>query len=190
MSDERVPAHVQTLWQDQPVEGGRMSLDELRYRSQRLTRIIGRRNTKEYAAGAVVIVMFGYMAFVLPLPIMRVGAAMSVAGAMFIIYHLHRHGTARAMPADLGLTSCLQFHRAELERQRDLLRGVWKWYLGPLIPGMILFYLGPLLAHPERAANTLWMFAGTVAFFALIGEWNRRVAKRYQAGIDALERNL
>jgi hypothetical protein len=93
------------------------------------------------------------------------------------------------MPADMGLTNCLQFHRGELERQRDLLQGVWKWYLGPMIPGVILFYLGPVLAQPERASRALWPFAATVVFFVLIGELNRHVARKFQARIDALERN-
>jgi hypothetical protein len=51
------------------------------------------------------------------------------------------------VPADLGRASCLAFHRRELERQRDLLRGVWLWYVAPPVPGIALltadaFYKG------------------------------------------------
>ena len=189
MSDERVPHHLQSLWQDQPAEGRVMSLDELRYRSRRLTRIVYRRNLREYVAGAMVAVACGYLAWKAPLLLTRVGALLSVVGVIFIVYHLHRHGAARTMPEDMALTSCLQFHRSELERQRDLLRGVWKWYLAPLLPGLILFYLGPILAHPERASRGWWLLAGSLVFFVLIGELNRYAAKKIQARIDALERN-
>ena len=189
MSDERVPDQLQSLWQDQPAQGKAMSSDELRHRSQRLTRIISRRNLREYVAGAMALVVCGYLAWKVPLPLMRVGFVMSVPALIFIIYHLHRYGSARAMPTDMGLTSCLQFHRGELERQRDLLRGVWKWYLLPLMPGMILVCLAPVLAHPEQASRAAWLFAGTLVFFALIGEANRYAAKRLQARIDALERD-
>jgi hypothetical protein len=189
MNEERVPDHLQRLWQGQPEQGRAMSLDELRYRSRRLTRIVDRRNLREYVAGAVVAGACGYLAWKAPLPLMRVAAVLSVAGVMFIVYYLHRHGTARTMPADLALTSCLQFHRNELERQRDLLGGVWKWYLAPLLPGLILFYVASILAHPEHASRGWWLLAGSLMFFVVIGELNRYVAKKIQARIDGLERN-
>jgi hypothetical protein len=189
MSDERVPDHLQSLWQDQPAEGRAISLDELRYRSRRLTRIVSRRNLREYVAGGMVAVVCGYLAWRAPLPLVRIGAVLSVVGVIFIVYYLHRHGAARAMPADMALTNCLQFHRGELERQRDLLRGVWKWYLAPLLPGLILFYLASILAHPEHTSRGLWLLAGSLVFFVLIGELNRYAAKKIQARIDALERN-
>jgi len=189
MSNERVPDHLQRLWQDQPARGRVMSIDELRYRSRRLTRIVSRRSLREYVAGAMVVVACGYLAWTAPLPLVRAGAVLSIAGVIFIVYYLHRHGAARTMPEEMALTTCLQFHRGELERQRDLLRGVWKWYLAPLLPGLILFYLGPILAHPERAPRGLWLLALSLAFFVLIGELNRYAAKRLQARIDALERD-
>ena len=86
-----------------------------------------------------------------PLPSLRAAGVVSVAAVIFIVYHLHRYGSARVMPAEMGLTNCLQFHRGELERQRDLLRSVWKWYLAPLVPGMTLVCLGSVLARPEHA---------------------------------------
>ena len=190
MSDQRIPDHLQSLWQDQPAEGRAMSLDELRYRSRRLTRIVSRRNLREYVAGAMVAVACAYLALTAPLPLVRAGAVLSEVGVIFIVYYLHRHGAARAMPADMALTSCLQFHRGELERQRDLLRGVWKWYLAPLLPGLILFYLASILAHPEHASRGWWFLAGSLVVFVLIGEANRYAANRLQARIDALERDL
>lgn len=190
MSDERVPNDVQSLWQGQPATGDTVTLHELRRRSRRLTRIVSRRNLREYVAAAMAIVTCGYLAWKAPLmPLMRVGFVLSVPGVIFIVYHLHRHGAARAMPADMALTSCLAFHRGELERQRDLLRGVWRWYIAPLVPGLILICLGPVLAHPEQAWRAIGLFAGTLVFFALIGEANRYAAKRLQARIDALERD-
>jgi hypothetical protein len=191
MSDERVPDHLQSLWQDQPAEGRVMTLDELHQRSRRLTRIVSRRNLREYVAGAMAIVTCGYLAWKAPLlPMMRVGYVLGVVGVIFIVYHLHRYGAAQAMPADMALTSCLAFHRGELERQRDLLRGVWRWYIAPLMPGLILVCLGPVLAHPEHAWRALGLFAGILVFFGLIVEANRYAANRLQARIDALERDL
>jgi hypothetical protein len=190
MSDERVTDHLQSLWQGQPAHDRLMSVDQLRDRSRRLTRIVSRRNMREYVAGGMAIVTCGYLAWKAPLlPLMRAGFLVSVPAVIFVVYHLHRQGASRVMPADMALASCLAFHRGELVRQRDLLRGVWRWYLAPLIPGLILVCLGPALAHPEHAGRALALFAGILAFFALIGEANRYAAKRLQARIDALEKD-
>lgn len=189
MSDEPVHTDVQSLWQGQPAPGGTMSVDELRERSRRLTRIISRRNLGEYVAGVLAIACCGYLAWQVPLALMRAGFALALPALIFIVYHLRRHGSARAMPVEMALTGCLEFHRSELGRQRDLLRGVWKWYLLPLMPSMILIYLAPVLAHPEHAWRALGLFAGTLVFFWWIAEANRYAANRLQARIDALERD-
>jgi hypothetical protein len=188
MSGERAPGDVQSLWQSQPASGGTMTLDELRHRSRRLTRIMSRRNLREYAAAVLALILCGYLAVKVPLALMRVGFMLSLPAVIFIVHHLHRYGTARAMPVELGLNGCLQFHRAELERQRDLLRSVWTWYLLPLMPGLILVCLAPALARPELAWRSAAVFAGNLVVFALIGEANRYAAKRLQARIDALDR--
>jgi hypothetical protein len=190
MSDPHVPADPQSLWQGQPAAGHTMSLDELRSHSRRLERRIGRRNLREYIAAAFVVPAFAWAAWAAPLPVMRVGSVLVVVATIFVVYHLHRHGAAWTMPADMGLTDCLAFLRGELERQRDLLRGVWKWYLLPFAPGMILIYLGPVLARPDLASRAVWPAAATLVFFVFIGELNRRVAKKIQAKIDALEGNV
>jgi hypothetical protein len=46
---------------------------------------------------------------------------------MYMVYQLHRKASSAGAPADLGWKSCAAFYRAELERQRDALRSVWKW---------------------------------------------------------------
>jgi hypothetical protein len=188
MSDERMPAHLQSLWQDQPVESVPMSPDELRNRSRRLSRVVSRRNLREYVAGAAVMILCGYLAWKAPLlPLMRAGFALSVPSVIVIIYHLHRYGAVMTMPEEMGLTGCLQFHRGELERQRDLLNNVWKWYLLPLMPGLILVCLAPALARPETAWRALGLYVGIMVLFWWIVEANRYAAKRLQARIDALE---
>lgn len=188
MNDQHVPGHLQRLWQGQPAQGSVMSLDQLRHRSRRLARMVSLRNLLEYVTGAFLVIGFGWMAWTVPSSLMRVGAVLNVAAVIFVVHHLHRHGSARAMPADLGLTSCLQFHRGELERQRDLLRGAWKWYLAPLMPGLILIHLGTMVAHPERASRAVLGLAGTLVLYWLIAGANRDAAKKIQGRIDALER--
>jgi hypothetical protein len=189
MSDEHVAADVQDLWQGQPATGEPITLAQIRSRSRRLQRMIVWRNLPEYIAAALLVPTFGWLAWITPSALMRLGAGLWVAAVIFIVYHLSRHGAARAMPADMALASCLEFHRGELVRQRDLLRGWWKWYLLPCIPGLFVVQVGSVLAHPERASRLGWGAVGTVILAVLIAALNYYGANRIQSRIDALERN-
>ena len=59
----------------------------------------------------------------------------------YLIWHLLSKGTSRPFPEDVGLSSCIEFQRRQPELQRDLLASVWRWYLGPLIPGKAVLLL-------------------------------------------------
>lgn len=117
----------------------------------------------------------------------RAGSLLVVAGTLYVIRHLSRHGATRPMPADLGTADCLTFHRAELARQRDLLSGVWRWYLLPFVPGVTLIVIARALERPERPAMALGVAAAMVAFFTFVWWLNQRVARRIQRRIDALD---
>ena len=102
-----------------------------------------------------------------------------------------------AVPEEMESKTCLEFYRSALARQRDLLSSVWKWYLLPFAPGMILFLLGLLkfvldqpASHLHYGLVTLWFsitFAGCASVFALVGWLNRRGAKDLEKRIDALD---
>jgi hypothetical protein len=82
--------------------------------------------------------------------------------------------------------SGLEFLRAELIRQRDLLRSVWGWYLLPFVPGLLLILVGVALERPERRD---WLAPGIVAAvtFVGIGLLNQRVARKLQRRLDDLD---
>jgi positive regulator of sigma E activity len=100
----------------------------------------------------------------------------------------------KAAPAKVpegGFDSCLDFHRRELVRQRDLLRSVWSWYLGPLVPGMVVFLFGSILQKVRQPTD--WLKALPVAAFMAAGFWftarlNRRAAGCLQRQIEELDR--
>jgi glucan phosphoethanolaminetransferase (alkaline phosphatase superfamily) len=191
-----VPPHdrdLQALWQSQPPGkdvGSAIALDEIRKMSQRLEHKVGRRNRREYVAAAIVVAAFGWQMFTLPTLLLRIGAGMSIVAAIAVVYMIHQWGTARTLPSDLGLTSALEFHRVELERQRDLLRSVWWWYLLPFTPGILVLEVGQALARPERTSRII-AFSG-VMFLLAVGIYalNWRAAARIQRRIDRLKENM
>ena len=49
---------------------------------------------------------------------MKTGSALSIVAALFVAWQLHRRGAAQALTANSGMP-LVDFHRAELMRQRD-----------------------------------------------------------------------
>ncbi len=181
---------IRKLWHDQGEESVKMSLDEIRRKAQRHEGTIRRRNGREYVAAAFVVAIFGYYIWHFHEWFMRIGSGLVIAGAVYMVFQLHRRGSAASAPADLGLTTGLDFYRNELERQRALLGSVWRWYLGPLVPGLAVIPLGAAIANPAHSPYA-WVFAGAYAVvvalvFFLIARLNQRCAGRLQRQIDEL----
>ena len=63
---------AQKLWQDQPVEGMKMSVEAVRLRAGKFERRIARRNLRESVASAVVIIAFGYFFVTAPNTLLRI----------------------------------------------------------------------------------------------------------------------
>jgi hypothetical protein len=186
MPNEFPPDDIRNVWQDQPVENTPMPLEEIQRRARRFEKRIDRRNLREYVGAAVVIAGFTYYIFKFPSPLMRTGCALIIAGSLFVMVQLYRRGSPGALPADLAWTDSLEFHRRELVRQRDLLRSVWRWYIGPLVPGLAVFEAGTMPQH-----SPWWMFLLVALFFlAVFGGiiWlNRRAATHLDRQIAELD---
>jgi TRAP-type uncharacterized transport system fused permease subunit len=170
------------LWQEQTDGGTKMA--EIRLKAARLESVVRRRNLLEFAAAAVVVVAFTRIIWNSPSVLARVGAALILLATAYVVYRLHRHGSTLVMPEELALTSCVDFHRAQLLRQRDLLRSVWRWYLLPFVPGLFLLLLSQAAADPGRAARAA-IISGLV--FLGIGWLNERAARRIDGDIESLD---
>ena len=178
---------LQALWQSQSPHGSVIPLDEIRQMARRLEHKVSRRNRREYVAAAIVVAGFGWQMFTLPTLLLRIGAGMSIAAAIAVAYMIHLWGTTRTLPSDLGLTSSLEFHRVELERQRDLLRSVWWWYLLPFTPGILVLEIGHALAQPERTSRIVALSVVMLLLAVGIYALNWRAAARIQRRIDRLK---
>ena len=190
MPNEPPSNDIRKLWHDQGEEPVKMSLDDIRRKAQKFDRTIRRRNGREYIAAAFVVAIFGYYIWHFHEWFLRTGSVLVIAGAVYMVFQLHRRGWAASAPADLGLTTGLDFYRKELERQRALLSSVWRWYLGPFIPGLAVITLGAAITNPARSQHA-WTFAGSYAVVVTLAFWlvarlNQRCADRLQRQIDEL----
>ena len=182
MENELPPDNLKNLWQSQNVEPTLMSLEELRRKAEEFQKRIRHRNLREYVASVVVLAIFSY--FLWRFPAMRLAGSLILAGTLYMMYQLHTKGAAKVVPESLALDTCLAFHQRELERQRDLLRDVWKWYLLPFVPGLIAIVAARLPSTGLIRGLPFILFCAAVFYFLW---WlNKRAADKLQRQIDEL----
>lgn len=195
MKDEQ-PDPLQDLWQAQPTNQFPVSLEDIRRNAATLRRQVFWRNGREYAAVIILAVVFDFLFLTHDEALSRIGAALVIAGALYVAVQLHRRGSSRPSPVEMGLQACRDFHLHELECQCALLRSVWSWYLGPLVPGMTLYLLGRTALHPGvPAAHRILGFVSfgiaalaVAVVFRFVYRLNQRAADRLQQQVDALKR--
>ena len=185
MPNEMNPNDPRNLWQGQEVERVILTVDEVRRRAARFERRIHRRNVREYVAGALVVAFWTVQLWrahgwhVAP-------AVLTIVGTIYVMFQLHRRGSARSLPADAGIRGSIEFHRVELERQRDALHAVWHWYLLPFVPGLAALLV---VAGIDRGINTRLIGFGVFFVLTLVGIWalNERAARKLDRKIQELK---
>ena len=170
-----------------------MSISDLTARSNRFQSRIERRNLTEYIAAALVVGVFGWLAYIVPVWSIRIGSILIIVAALYVSWKLRQIGSASATPNVASAQTLASHHRDELVRQRDALKSVWRWYLLPFAPGMLVFMLGTTL---ETGSNLpIWIELATSAFsLSLMGglfygiyALNAHAAKKLDREIDALD---
>lgn len=170
---------MQEIWQGQPVEGVKMSIEEIRNRATKFEKKIYWRNVRENVAGAIAIVWLGFYFAGAHRVLDRSAFALLIAGMVYVMYQLHRQGAAKAMPPSMTVGPSLEFYREELERQRKLVSNVWTWYLGPFVPGLLLSVVASIAHNPQpRHIAMLIFWYGLIAGFFVFAWWlNVRAAR-------------
>jgi hypothetical protein len=182
---------VMELWQNQETEGVRMSVEQVRMEAGRFGRKISARNLREYVAALAVMVFFGYEFSRTGDVLVRLGFGLLMAGTAYVVWHMLSKGSPGAADEIAGLSGWIQFQRRELVRQRDLLRSVWLWYLGPLVPGLVVVVVAFGRLIRTRAGHPGLLVAADVLIFAAvflgIGRLNAKAAQKLQRQIDELD---
>jgi len=165
-----------------------MSTDVIRQRAGKFERTISRRNLREYLTSLLVVILFAYFFVKADNTLFRITWGLFIAGMIWMVVQLHRKGSARGIPAAMGASSCVEFFRAELERQRAVVRNVWPWYLAPLVPGFVAYTVAYALEFPRPLswAGLALIDALVAALFFWIWKMNARAARCLQRMIDEL----
>lgn len=190
------PGQLRSLWQAMPTEAVVITPHEMRMRAAMFEGRIRRRNRIEYIACAIVVAIFSwYATFKSATILWPIANFMIVAATLYVAISLHRKGKASATPDSGTVVSLIEFHRQGLVRQRDVLKTVWRWYLLPFVPGLILWFVafwlgyGQASAKPAATAVVLgMMFILCILVFATILLLNLLGAARLQRMIEDLDR--
>lgn len=182
---------IANLWAAQHRDAAPPDAETLSRAEARLRRRIFRRDAIEYAAGLLGAGMFVNFGLQTSDWGVRIGCAAVVLGMIVVLANLWR----RRPPAPEALAEpILAFHRLQLVQQRDALASVWRWYLGPLLPGMALFLLAVVRESAGHVPLSSAVAGGAVAagivagLFWGIHRLNLRAARSLDARIEALDR--
>ena len=88
MSDESSQdRRVKELWQSQPTEGVRMSIDQIRVSAGTFQRRIQWRNVREYVTAIALIAFFSFELWRAGDMLVRIGFGLIIAGIFYLIWH-------------------------------------------------------------------------------------------------------
>jgi hypothetical protein len=179
---------VQKIWQSQPVEVTKMSTEVLRKRAGKFQRRIWWRNFREYVGAVVGIVLFASFIGKTHEILFRAAYLLYIAGMIWVVVQLHRKASARSMPEAIGNSTCIELLRTEMERQRAVVKNVWRWYLAPLVPGFVVYTVAYALAFRRPASWAGLALLDVIIAAVFFGVWkmNMRAARCLQRKIDEL----
>lgn len=182
---------IQNLWASQERDARPFAPTDLTRRARVLHRRVVRRDAIEYAAGGIAALIFGWIALSTPEWSIQAACALVVIGMGVVMWNLWK----RRMPAPLealGATG-IDYYRAELVRLREALASVTRWYLAPLVPGLVAFLVAvgwvtartaPVWLASVTTGVALAIIAGMFWFIRCL---NRAAADRLDEEIRALD---
>jgi hypothetical protein len=178
------------LWQNQKTEGVRMSVEQVRLEAGRFQRKISARNLREYVVALLLIIYFGFWFSRITQVVAKVGFGLLIAGIAHLVWHMLSKGSPGTIDEMAGLSDWIQFRRRELVRQRDLLRSIWLWYIGPCVPGLVVLVVWFVLGN--RSKPIVVLMAAVYVLVVAAGFWwmgrlNARGAQKLQRQIDELD---
>jgi hypothetical protein len=182
---------IKAVWQAQAQEIPPMALEKIRADALKFRRRTRMATIREMTAAIVVIVAFGFYVRFLPGILLKLGSGLGIAWALFYMWNWRRLVTAGRVPD--AAAECVDFYRGELERRRDVARGMWRWVLAPLVPIFVLFTIGRWIG-PTPPGRTVWVdhliiAVGTLVMMGalvLMWLWTLHRADKTQDRIDEL----
>jgi FtsH-binding integral membrane protein len=184
------------IWQEQPTEPIKMSLEEIRRKAHKLQTKSRLKVVAAMAIGLFLCIAFARMAVVVEDVIPRIGWGMLSVYGLYGAYAAYKWIWPGRLAEAATLCTSLDFYRSELERKRDYERHIWRRSGVPfcfaglalaIIPELI-----PALQTPRLLLNAAPFFVLLAIWFVLfffIRKRNRVKLQREIDELDALEKS-
>lgn len=181
---------IRALWRGQPVEQlPAMCIETLRERSEGIVRKAARRRWAEAISGGLSMALLAAVGWRLrtAAPLVSLSCILLVVGEAFVIRMMWRRSRPAMPPLGETTSAMLAHYQAELGRERDLFFSYWRWYVAPVVPGLLLFPVGAsaALGWNEWIVGSVWA-ASLAATWAVIAVLTRRAARRLERQIASL----
>jgi hypothetical protein len=126
--------------------------------------------------------------FFLARPLLLAAVAWYGLFTVYCMFRVHRYAATQVNPVDVGVLDTLRFHRLQLERQRDFRRGIWRWQLPALLPGLVLQIAAMIVysAPWQVFAFLIGVVSLGIALALAIGEYRARQSQREIDALDSL----
>jgi hypothetical protein len=179
---------IKAVWRSQPTEVPTMPISYLRHRARKLERSFRVRHYLEQSAFVLALILCVRVIAVAPHAWVKIGVALLLAGIVYSMVQWWRRARDHRSQGFESVDASLVFYRRELERQRDIHRTLWRWYMLPMAPGVGVILMWSFLGDAHtKGTLTPWIVLGMLLIWiTLTVIYERAKAAQCQREIDAL----
>jgi hypothetical protein len=186
---------IRDIWKNQDREDAVITLTDIQGRSGKFRGRIRWRNLliggySLYASGILVYALLRVPPNPELFAIVRPGVILTLLAHLWILFALWWRGRTRPLPDTLAGEAALDFHRRELEHQRQAASTAWAWYILPFAPASaFLIWLLATRKLPNMTGPTASL-AGVLMVFFFLAIWLAfsRSAARHELELERLKR--
>lgn len=190
MSANFSESEPQTIWQEQPTEALKMSLEQLNRKAQKRQRAARFNVLKATIIGLILCGWFAWGAMRVHELVSRIGLALLSLWSLYYVLHGYRWIWPRRLQSEAEPGVTVRSYRAELEKQRDYVRQIWlKGGLVVCFLGAALFLLPSLIqtiGSPRLLLNFAPIFVLLAVWLAIFIPRRRRSLQKMQSEIEQL----
>jgi hypothetical protein len=180
----------QKIWQEQPMEATKMSLEEIRRKARKLH---AKGRLKALTAIVIGIALCGVFAGASAKAqylVLRIGWGVLSLWGLYGAYQAYKWIWPGSLAQDATLATSLDFYRRELERRRDYGRHIWRrsglWLCFVGLAFVVLPALIAALKSPRLLVNAVTFFVLLATWFVAFFFIRKRDQRNLQREIDEL----
>ena len=191
MSDDPEVNNPKTIWQNQPAENSKMSLEEIRFRARMLHAKTRRELQSNITMAVIALAVSIFGIAQVHVREAQVVFGLAIGWALAGQYFVHR-GMWSEEPGAAELSSGAVFYRRQIEQQLSLFRRALRWSLGPLLLSIATVAVG-LAAMAEHQRGSVravlpfcTLFVIWIILFFILRSRGQRTLRRELAELNGL----